>query len=95
MNKNFLSGFALGVILMLVTVLVIDRQHKNQLAQAHNAGRLEATHEIISKLTKEFPLYAGDAVLGEPPYKRIFSLKTTDVVVVEDSTGEKLLRIIP
>lgn len=78
---------------MLVAVLgfipVLRSQQKARLELGRHQGELAGLAEAADTLSKEFGHYDGQGA-----YRRLFSIKTTDVIVIE-TNGVKTVRVIP
>jgi len=86
--KKFILGLAVGLFIgvggstaVFIPVVLSERQS--------NHGRLVGYAEAANSLAGEFGLYDGHAT-----YKRLFSVKTTDVISIE-TNGVKTVRVIP
>ena len=91
---KFIPGlFAGGILGMLVAILgfipVLRSQQKTKFDLGRRQGQLAGLSEAAEVIDKEFGRYAGQ---GE--YRCLFSIKTTDVIVIE-TNGVKTVRIIP
>ncbi|HTJ00226.1 MAG TPA: hypothetical protein VL527_15195 [Dongiaceae bacterium] len=83
---KFVLGILVGGLLAtLCLVTFISKQFAAGLNSGNIAGRLEAANA----LQQEFGTNVGAA-----PHRVLFSVKTTDVVVIE-TNGIKTVRVIP
>jgi hypothetical protein len=86
--KRFIAGLAVGLLLgigvsvaVFIPVILSERES--------NHGRLVGYAEAADSLAGEFGLYNGQGA-----YKRLFSVKTTDVISIE-TNGVRTVRVIP
>ena len=88
--KRIILGFLLGcVVTGALCVAVLISQEEKIRNWSREIGRLDGLFEAADAIDKEFGRYDGK---GE--YKRLFGVKTTDVIAIE-TNGVKTVRIIP
>jgi hypothetical protein len=83
---NILIGMAIATAFFM-PVLIHER--RNQYTIGHNAGKIDGLLEAARAPENEFGRYDGHA-----KYRRLFGVKTTDVISV-DTNGTRTVRIIP
>jgi hypothetical protein len=81
-----LAGIVISTILF-VPLLVSERRNKFQFGRVN--GIVEGLFEASTALEKEFGRYDG-----RTPYKRLYGVKTTDIVSIE-TNGVRTVRLIP
>ncbi len=88
--KKYIIGFIGGVVIsaiIFVPILKSEQQAKFKLGI--NNGKISGLAHSVKELEKEFGLIDSSA-----KHKRLYSVKTSDVVSVEIN-GVKTIRVIP
>ena len=87
--KNMILGIFIGIILSLAVFIPIRQQTiESYRTVGINNGRITALWEIAEIIEQEFGVYDDNL-----EYRRLFSIKTTDIVIVNKSS-EKSIRVI-
>ena len=88
--RKIIIGMVLGAAIaagLLIPILIHERHAKFEFGRKN--GRIDSLFDAADALDKEFGRYDGNA-----EYKRLFHVKTTDVISIE-TNGVKTVRIIP
>ena len=88
--KKMIIGMIMGAVLataLFVPILIHERNAKFEFGS--NCGKIFGLMEAADALDKEFGRYDGKSEC-----KRLFGVKTTDVISIE-TNGVKTVRIIP
>ncbi len=88
--KKYVIGFMGGVVVSgAIFIIVLKAEQEAKLEQGKNSGKISGLTYSVKKLEKEFGTIDSSA-----KYKRLYSVKTSDVVSV-DINGVKTVRVIP
>jgi hypothetical protein len=82
--RKFIAGLTVGFVSAAAIFLPLWLS-----ARRDNPGRQTGRSEAAETVLREFGSYDGSS-----PYKLLFSVKTTDVIIIE-TNGVKTVRVIP
>jgi hypothetical protein len=88
--KKYIIGFISGVVIsamIFIPIFKSKQQEKYELGV--NSGKISGLTYSVKEIAKEFGIMDSSA-----KYKRLYSIKTSDVVSVEIN-GVKTIRVIP
>jgi len=88
--KKYVVGFISGVVIsaiIFIPILKSEQQAKFEIGK--NNGNISGLAHSVKELKKEFGV-----IDSSEKYKRLYSVKTSDVVSVEIN-GVKTVRVIP
>lgn len=88
--KNIIVGIFFGIFLsscFYIPLMMYERDAKYELGRAN--GKIEGLWQAAKSIEQTFGVYDGKS-----KYSRMFSVKTTDVIVVSDN-GVKTIKVIP
>ena len=87
--KNIIIGIGIGILLSTAIFVPIRRQTiESYRAVGINNGKIAAFSEAAQAIEREFGIYDGKSA-----YKKLFSVKTTDVIAI-DKPDKKSIRVI-
>lgn len=89
--KKIILGTLIGTLAAsacYLPLLIHEREARYALGKynGYTSGLIDAARTIH----EEFGVYDGTS-----DYRRLFSVKTTDVIVIEQTNGCKVIRVIP
>jgi hypothetical protein len=88
--KKYIIGFIGGVVIStLIFIPILKSRQQAKFKLGINTGKIIGLVHSVRELEKEFGVINSSA-----EYKRLYSVKTSDVVSVEIN-GVKTIRVIP
>ena len=88
--KKYIIGFIGGVVIsVIIFIPILKSRQQAKFELGINNGEISGLAHSVNKLKKEFGVINSSA-----KYKRLYSVKTSDVVSVEIN-GVKTIRVIP
>ena len=88
--RKYIIGFIGGVVISaIIFIPILESEQQAKLELGKNSGKISGLVHSVKELEREFGVIDSSA-----KYKKLYSVKTSDVVSVEIN-GVKTVRVIP